>query len=256
MKAIIPTVQAVMARRILVNFRIRPEAVSTILPSPFRPRLVEGWAMGSICLIRLEQMRPTWLPWGTGTSSENAAHRIAVEWTEQDHTCEGVYIPRRDTNSLLNRAAGGRLFPGVHHPARFQCTQNRTRYEVALHSLDNETHVEVAAQLSETWSGNSVFPSLDAASAFFRNGGCGWSPDGHGHFEGVQLCTENWAMEPLAVERVHSTFFSNSNGFAPGTIEFDSALLMRGISHEWRALGRFDDRPNNKHGSSSLFQLP
>ena len=259
MKAIIPSVQAVMTRRILVNFRVRPEAASAVLPPPFRPKLVDGWAMGGICLIRLEHMRPSWLPRVTGTSSENAAHRIAVEWTEGDRTCEGVYIPRRDTNSFLNRAAGGRLFPGVHHPASFRCTQNCTRFEVELHSLDGNTHVEVAARLSKTWSGDSLFPSLETASTFFRNGGCGWSPDGRGHLEGVQLCTETWAMEPLVVERVHSTFFAASNGFAPGAVEFDSALLMRGIHHKWSALGRFDDPnppPHNRHGSSALLQLP
>ena len=260
MKAIIPSVQAVMTRRILVNFRIQPNAVSAILPSPFRPKLVDGWAMGGICLIRLEQMRPSWLPLGTGTASENAAHRIAVQWTEEDRVCEGVYIPRRDTNSLLNRAAGGRLFPGVHHPADFRCTQNRTRFEIELHSRDGQTHVEVAARLSKTWSGNSVFPSLEAASAFFRNGGCGWSPDGRGHLEGVQLHTETWSMEPLVVERVRSTFFADSNGFTPGAVQFDSALLMRGIAHQWHALGRLSDpglpRPHNRHGPSAVLQLP
>ena len=257
MKAIIPTVQAVMNRRILVNFRVRPEALAAILPPPFRPKLVGGWAMGGICLIRLEQMRPTWSPRGTGTTSENAAHRIAVEWTEQNCTHEGVYIPRRDTNSFLNRAAGGRLFPGVHHPASFRCTEGSTRFEIELHSRDGQTHVDVAAQLSATWSGNSVFPSLEAASSFFRNSGCGWSLDGCGHLEGVQLCTETWTMEALMVERVHSTFFANPHWFTPGAVEFDSALLMRNIAHRWHALGRFDDpRPQNKHSSSALFQLP
>ena len=59
--------------------------------------------MAGICLIRLEQMRPAGLPSFCGLSSENAAHRIAVEWQEPAGAWrEGVYIPRRDTGSRLN----------------------------------------------------------------------------------------------------------------------------------------------------------
>src|SRR5271166_5258662 len=32
---------------------------------------------------------------------------------------EGVYVPRRDSNSWLNAPAGGRIFPAIHHHARF-----------------------------------------------------------------------------------------------------------------------------------------
>ncbi len=77
----VPVVQGVIARRLLVNFRVRPEVLAALLPGPFRPKLVHGFGMAGICLIRLEQVRPRGLPAFVGLSSENAAHRIAVEWT-------------------------------------------------------------------------------------------------------------------------------------------------------------------------------
>jgi hypothetical protein len=260
MNALIPAVHAVMARRILVNFRVRPNVVAGLLPHPFRPKLVNGWAMAGICLIRLEDMRPAWMPRGCGVASENAAHRIAVEWTENGRTREGVFIPRRDTNSLLNRIAGGRLFPGVHHPAEFRCAQNCTRFEVELRSRDGETRVNVVARLADDWPGGSVFGSLEEASAFFRNGGCGWSPSNGCALEGVELHTENWTMHALAVEHVESSFFNNPHRFPPGSVEFDCALMMRGIGHEWRALGRFGESPRfparNHHGPAAILEMP
>jgi hypothetical protein len=67
-------------------------------------------------------------------------------------------------------------------------------------------------------------------------------------------------MQPLVVEQAHSTFFANPIQFPTGAVEFDSALLMRGIGHEWRALGRFGHKTepqiHNRHGSSALFHLP
>ena len=260
MNALFPTVHAVMARRILVNFRVRRDAVAALLPGPFRPKLINGWGMAGICLIRLEDMRPAWLPRVCGVASENAAHRIAVEWTENGRTREGVFIPRRDTNSLLNRVAGGRLFPGVHHPATFLCAENGDQFEVDLRSRDGNTRVSVFARLAEGWPRGSVFASLDEASAFFRNGGCGWSPSYNCALEGVELHTENWAMQALAVERAESSFFGDPRRFPVGSVEFDSALLMRGIGHEWRALGRFEEPLHLKtrchHGSSALFEMP
>jgi len=260
MNALIPAVHAVMARRILVNFRVQPDVVAELLPRPFRPKLVNGRAMAGICLIRLEDMRPAWLPRVCGLASENAAHRIAVEWTENDRTREGVFIPRRDTNSLLNRVAGGRLFPGVHHPAEFRCAESSMRFEVELKSRDGETRVNVVARLADNWPAGSVFGSLEEASALFRAGGCGWSPSNNCALEGVELCTENWAMQALVVERVESSFFNNPRQFPPGSVEFDCALLMRSIGHEWRALGRFGESPRIRtrlhHGPTSFFKMP
>jgi len=74
----IPVIRGVIERRILVNFRVDPEALNRVLPAPFRPKLVDGVGMAGICLIRLKHIRPNFLPAFLGISSENAAHRIAV----------------------------------------------------------------------------------------------------------------------------------------------------------------------------------
>ena len=119
----LPVMRGLIARRLLVNYRVEPQTLEWLLPAPFRPKLVAGFAVAGICLIRLEQMRPEFLPSFVGVASENAAHRIAVEWTDADGSVrEGVYIPRRDTSSRLNTLVGGRLFPCMHHHADFRTT--------------------------------------------------------------------------------------------------------------------------------------
>ena len=116
----LPEIQGTIRRRILVNFRVDPEVMQRQLPAKFRPKLHEGSAIAGICLIRLENIRAKAIPGLPGFSSENAAHRVAVLWDEEGRTREGVFIPRRDTDSLLNHLAGGRLFPGEHHQAHFE----------------------------------------------------------------------------------------------------------------------------------------
>ena len=89
----IPTIQGLIDRPVLVNFRVDPDVLSRICPSPFRPQTVNGFGVAGICLIRLKHIRPRILPSFLGISSENAAHRIAVEWDSNGVTKTGVYIP-------------------------------------------------------------------------------------------------------------------------------------------------------------------
>jgi hypothetical protein len=243
MKPALPVIRGIIARRILVNFRVKPGALAPLLPAPFRPKLVRGWGMAGICLIRLEALRPRFLSAVPGLTSENAAHRIAVEWNEGDTRREGVFLPRRDTNSRLNRLAGGRVFPGAHHPAKFECAESANRFKVELRSEDGETIVRVAARIADAWPDGSVFGSLGEASDFFAAGSCGWSPRaGEDHLEGMELRTGGWRVEPLIVERLETSYFQAPTRFPTGSVEYDCALLMRGIPHEWHALGTMETK--------------
>ena len=58
----LPIMRGVIDRRILVNYRVDPDVLAPLLPSPFRPKLVRGAALVGICLIRLKQLRPAFLP--------------------------------------------------------------------------------------------------------------------------------------------------------------------------------------------------
>src|SRR5262249_22062616 len=81
---------------------------------------------------------------------------------------------------------------------------------------------------------NSIFGSLAEASAFFERGSLGYSatakPD---EFDGLELRSFTWQVQPLAVEQVKSSFFEDQALFPPGSVTFDCALLMRAIDHEW-----------------------
>ncbi len=235
----LPVMRGIIDRRILVNFRCEPDAVSRLLPPPFRPKIVHGHGMAGICLIRLKELRPRWFSPPVGFTSENAAHRIAVEWEEHGRVREGVYIPRRDTDSKVNALGGGRLFPGVHNLAHFEVLESSNRFKLTMHSDDGATRVRLAARVAVEWPGGSVFRTLDDASGFFAAGSLGWSAGRReAEFDGVELHTVHWAMEPLIVEHLESSFFQSLANFPPGAAEFDSALLMRGLEHEWHGRGR------------------
>jgi hypothetical protein len=230
----IPIIRGLIDRRILVNYRVDPEVLALLLPPPFRPKIVHGFGMVGICLIRLRSIRPKGLPAWLGISSENAAHRSAVEWDEQGTAREGVFIRRRDTNSRLNALAGGRLFPGVHHHAQFTVHETASHFDVALRSDDGETSMAVEADLADHFPAGSLFGSLAEASEFFQAGSLGYSVTScDTTFQGMELRCPDWNVEPLTVSKVDSSFFGDSSVFPAGSISFDCALLMRAIEHEW-----------------------
>ena len=232
----IPTIIGTIDRRILINYQVDKDVLTKYLPHPFRPKLVNDKGVVGICLIRLKNIRPKGFPKTVGISSENGAHRIAVEWTENGKTKEGVFIPRRDTSSKLNSLAGGRIFPGVHHFAEFSVNEENENYSVEFIS-DDDTFLSIKAKETTEWNQDSVFEDLNCASDFFEKGAIGYSPNKIGEtFDGLELNTYEWKVKPLTVSEVRSTFFEDETVFPKGTVKFDNALLMKNIKHEWKSL--------------------
>lgn len=234
----LPVLEGLIKRRLLINFRADPEVVQRLLPEGFRPKLHDGGAVVGICLIRLEGIRAKGLPPLLGLASENAAHRIAVQWTEADGTeREGVFIPRRDTGSALNALAGGRVFPGEHHLAKFETKDDGTSVTLAMQSQDDDVALRVEGRATDAWPATSGFSSLAKASAFFQNGCVGYSvTDDPTRLDGMELQTQHWSVDPFAVTRVESSFFDDAERFPKGSIRFDHGLIMRDIPHEWHGV--------------------
>ena len=87
---------------------------------------------------------------------------------------------------------------------------------------------EVVSDLPE----GSVFDSTDEVSEFFKTGNIGWSSRGDSNkFDAIELKTVEWRMEPLNVKESFSAYFSDTSRFPDGSVEFDSAMIMRNLKH-------------------------
>jgi hypothetical protein len=233
----LPRVQGTIERRLLINYRVDPGVAAAKLPAPFRPQLVEGHAIAGICLIRLGSLRPFGFPGWSGLRSENAAHRIAVEWDAADGVRTGVYIPRRDTDALANAVFGGRIYPGKHHRARFSVQESADELSVAYTSNDGAAAVSVRVAVTEELEGSRLFSDVEAASRFFEQGSVGFSAtrDDCRH-DGLALQTSAWSIEAAAVRSAQSSYFDDSSVFPVGSAQLDCALVMRNVPVTWQPL--------------------
>jgi uncharacterized protein YqjF (DUF2071 family) len=229
------TIDSVIERRLLVSYRIDPERVEALLPRPFRPQVVNGHAVGGVCFIRMSSLRPAHLPRVAGLTTENVAHRFAVEWDDADGSHTGVYVPRRDTNSRLTAALGAGLFPGAYHYARFRVTESADLIRIDVRSHDRMVALSVEAA-SAPGLASGLFASLDEATGFFRRGATGFSPSSAGGcLDGVRLHSDDWSARPMSVSSITSSLFDDAAVFPAGTCVLDSALLMSNITARWTA---------------------
>jgi hypothetical protein len=212
----IPEMHGQIERRLLVTYRVDPEVVARLLPEPYRPQLVGGWALAGMCLIRLGHLVLRGKPQWGGNHPEDAAHRIAMEWDEPGGTQTGVYIVRRDSNSLTNVLAAGCIYPGRHNRSRFVVNESPEEIRIYCRALDASVEFDVHVRLTETLEGSKLFRDLSEAAAFF-----GATADQSGDVA--------WTMQPATVLAASSSYFDNAERFPRGSIEVDSAMVMRPI---------------------------
>jgi hypothetical protein len=245
---LLDTIHGIIDRRVLLNYRIDPTTLERVLPRPFKPKLFDSYGVGGVCMIRFKHLRPRSIPEWLGLNSENAAHRIAVQWQQDGEIKEGVFIPRRDTNSWFNRTFGGKVFPGIFHGSRFETSESDSTVSLRIMCEDGTIEVSFAGHLTDKIPTTSIFPSLEAAAGFFSLGATGYSATNtEGQFHGMELRSVNWNVAPLAIDNAFSSFFCDEQRFPQGSIKLDCALLMREIEHEWHS------RPNLSLSSDGLY---
>jgi hypothetical protein len=238
----LPVLDGTIDRRILLNFRVRPEVVKRFLPAHIEPLVINGYGSAGICILRVKDIGVRHAPAFLRVTSENAAHRFLVSFMHHGRRTHGVYIPGRDTDSLLNVIAG-KIFSWPHRSARFDVVEDSLSYSIDMRSTDRRTDFHVTANTNGAFPRDSMFDSLEHASRCFESCSIGISPSAGGaDFKGMELRTRSWNVSPMAVSALCSQFFDNTSLFPKDSIRFDHALLMENIQHEWHMTRvTFDD---------------
>jgi hypothetical protein len=109
-------------------------------------------------------------------------------------------------------------------------------YAVEMRSRDGVASVRVAGRRAQEMPSGSVFGSIEEASRFFECGSVGYSAASlPKQYDGLELRAFGWRVEPLDITDVASSFFEDRARFPAKSVEFDCALVMHDIEHEWHA---------------------
>jgi hypothetical protein len=221
-------------RRLLINFRVDPTVIRPLVPGRFEVITIDGSAIAGVCMISLADMRPRVLPIRAGLTSENAAYRVAVRWNDGGARRDGVFVLRRYTSSILQERVGALALPGHHRHAAFDVNDDGESIGISCRSADGGGDLSLGGRSTDRLASASVFRSVADASAFFERGSTGYSPSRDGsRLDGTRLTTRAWEVRPFQLDAFESSFFDDATRFPRGSIEFDDALVMRDIAHEW-----------------------
>lgn len=168
-----------------------------------------------------------------GMSTENAAYRFAVEWDSDGKTCYGVYVPKRETSSNLTAIAGGKIFPGQFDLASFDSFQEGNHFQVSVRKGDEAPHIFFDGDVVAEYPSGSIFSNYDEAREFLLQATVGFSPGSHRDLDGIELKLIDVDIQPMSIRRASMTYLENSVDFPPGSATLDSAMIMRGLKHEW-----------------------
>ena len=226
----------IMKRRLLVNWRVDPEAMRRVLPPGVTPKLVNGSAIAGLCLVALQRLRPRGVPEFLGIASENLAVRTGVVTRSRMGVDGAVLIFDRYSGSRVNAALGHLVGYGIHERGRFHVAENRLLTEISIRALAGSAIAHVRLAPTHALATESIFGSVEQASDFFRGGECGYSPTPRpGIWDCVRLHLERWDFEPMRVLSASSTHIVRLFG---GAASIDSAFVMRDIPHTWTPCGQ------------------
>jgi hypothetical protein len=122
----------------------------------------------------------------------------------------------------------------VHHRAAFDVAEHLGNYAIDVRGARGHPLVSVRAHEASALPSDSVFDRVEAASDFFRRDSVGYSATSSpGAYDGIELESFEWKLDPLAVDHVYSAFFSDLARFPAGSVTFDSALSMRRTRARW-----------------------
>jgi hypothetical protein len=115
-------------------------------------------------------------------------------------------------------------------------TESNSEIKLSMKSADAAVSIEIEGGKALELPPSSIFSSLAEASAFFEAGSLGYSVTGEpDRLDGLRLETEEWRVGPLEVKRVFSSYFCDEGKFPKDSIEFDHALIMRDVQHQWHS---------------------
>ncbi|MEO1450989.1 MAG: DUF2071 domain-containing protein [Bacteroidota bacterium] len=227
----ISTIAGWLTWRIAVNYRVAPHVMREWIPAPFRPKLIEGHALAGLDLIHQKNQRIAGLPKRMGITSYLAVHRVLVEWEEMGMRKTGMFILRRDSSLGVHAWAGGRMYPGLFHRARFKATHEEDAFSLRMRSRDHQT-IAFEAQTTNRFPHYASFGQVNRVASAIRAASSAYQarPDHHDIYEGVEWNINSWHPQPLRVTHLHASLFAD---MPKGSIFFDHAFLVADSPHQW-----------------------
>jgi uncharacterized protein YqjF (DUF2071 family) len=221
----------------LVNFRMAPETLASVLPPPLQPDTYDGKAFLSVVIADMERMRPAFVPSVLGITYQQVVCRAVVRCGSQ----RGVYFLRSDADNPLMVVMGNLLSFFRFHQARIVRTKGGR-----LHHFDLVADVEDRGDIhatfdvehgSRTVPASSVFPNIDTAQRFLVELYTAFRPSAVGQrVSSVDISRGEWNITMVDAPRARFDLMDDNALFPAGSTHLDSVIYVEDIEYFWHTV--------------------
>jgi uncharacterized protein YqjF (DUF2071 family) len=228
------------------NWRVEPRRLREHVPECLDLDLAHGRAWVSVTMSRLEDMRPSYLPAGSGWNFYQISHRAHVRYRDyRGEERRGCYFVRSYTNSPLMGAIGNALPEFKFHEFRdadmtmirdggtlLASVEPKGSDPGKVVSVLDESNAE--ARLPST----SLFRDLDEAYPFLVEvyDAYGWDARDAALYI-LTIERGRWDLVAPRVVSVYDGTFSEGL-FDDASAELDSVFAIHGVPYRWKPLRR------------------
>lgn len=221
-------------RQLLINFRMDPAIVRQFLPVGVEPRVIHGFAIGGICVVRLNKRKLG--PLIRIRESENVAHRFAIcppaATSHESQASSCVYVCRAHTSSRWNSFLGNRILAGRYHRANIDVEESPEVIRVKMTSRDKSSQLSFSGVTGCGHPMESIFSSIGEALRFLEQCSIRRAIESRSSGSNGISHRVSWKqLVPLRTQGLETSFFYDESRFPAGSIEFDSAFILRSREH-------------------------
>jgi uncharacterized protein YqjF (DUF2071 family) len=238
-------VDALVTRRLLINYPVAPEALVRFLPPGGSLSLYSGYAWVSACIVEMRQMRPSWLarlPSFIGIKQRYFVYRTraSVPFPDGvDRECV-LILQSNFSNVLVARSAS--LIAGLSVSAKHIEVRERSR-DVTARMVRDRQAPEYVARVHKRgvqadgaqMPASSLFRTVQEADDFLAGVAYGaeWQPS-RGKLLLIPETHEPWEIEICDCETPRSAFLVSLCGQVP---QADHAMLIRTVRYDYPLFG-------------------
>jgi hypothetical protein len=230
----IPDIKARLIERFIFNFRVPPDELKKHLPAWLEPHEVSGFAVGSFCILDLDQITIASLPNSIGLANINCALRFGI--IERDTGGPAVFVFERNTNSAVGSFVTSLGFPGEHKLVKASVEHLADNWSILVHQSGSDTFAAKGCASPESQS--KLFKSTSEFDAFIAAGARSYCPAKVPEkLNIVDLRRSDATFEPHAVSELNSKVFRQF-GFGGVDTAFDSCYRTQGGNYIWSFIGQ------------------
>jgi hypothetical protein len=250
----IRSVSARLIERFIFNFRLSPNALAEKIPvSWLRPQVLNGWAISSFCILKIERLMLRPIPSVLGLETICCAYRCGVIDCSDHFVSPSVYIVGRNTDRSFVTLMAPMIFESAIPRIEAKIERLAGYTEITAKFPDGRPlfSAKVCPRKEKSELKSKAFASLQDFVEFIKDGISSYARSNAAEqYSRIDLCKEDTAYESMDAVVSFSQLDYDWKGAG---LEYDSVARTGGGGlYKWTFKGKIPAHPQKDSGEELI----